>query len=72
MVFVLGGLVKSFLKVVKPSLICHYEGNNSVFSVKEYGYADTLEGHRHSLECAVGWGKAQTLLKFFCEHGLRY
>ena len=44
----------------------------TVVSVKEYGYADTLEGHRRCLECAVGWGEALTLLKFFCEHGLRY
>lgn len=44
----------------------------TVVNVKEYGYADTLEGHRRCLECAVGWGEALTLLKFFCEHGLGY
>lgn len=44
----------------------------TVVSIKEYGYADTLEGHRRCLECAVGWGEALTLLKFFCEHRLGY
>lgn len=44
----------------------------TIVSVKEYGYADTVEGHQRCLECAVGWGEALTLLKFFCEHGLRY
>jgi hypothetical protein len=46
--------------------------DGTVVSVKEYGYADTLEGHRRCLESAVGWGEALTLLKFFCEYGLRY
>jgi len=44
----------------------------TVVNVKEYGYADTLEGHSRCLECAAGWGEALTLLKFYCEHGLRY
>ncbi|MFX0124645.1 MAG: SRPBCC domain-containing protein [Candidatus Hodarchaeota archaeon] len=44
----------------------------TVVSVKEYGYADTLEGHRRCLECAVGWGETLTLLKFYCEYGLKY
>jgi uncharacterized protein YndB with AHSA1/START domain len=44
----------------------------TVVIVKEYGYADTPEGHRRCLECATGWGEALTLLKFYSEHGLRY
>jgi uncharacterized protein YndB with AHSA1/START domain len=44
----------------------------TVVSVKEYGYQDTPEGHRRCLECAVGWGEALTLLKFYVEHNIRY
>ena len=44
----------------------------TILSVKELGYQDTEEGHRRCLECAVGWGEALTLLKFYVEHGLRY
>ncbi|MFX0206756.1 MAG: hypothetical protein ACFFDT_12285 [Candidatus Hodarchaeota archaeon] len=44
----------------------------TVVCVKEYGYADTVEGHHRCLECATGWGEALTLLKFYSEHGLRY
>ena len=38
----------------------------------EQGYADTKEGRHRCLECAVGWGEALTLLKFFVEYGIRY
>jgi len=44
----------------------------TLVSVNEHGYQDTVEGHRRCLECAVGWGEALTLLKFYVEHGLRY
>ncbi len=44
----------------------------TVISLIEKGYADTEEGHHRCLECAVGWGEALTLLKFYVEHGLRY
>ncbi|MFX0015654.1 MAG: SRPBCC domain-containing protein [Promethearchaeota archaeon] len=44
----------------------------TVVNLKEYGYANTIEGHQRCLECAVGWGEALTLLKFYCEYGLRY
>ena len=44
----------------------------TIVTVKEHGYQDTTEGHRRCLECAVGWGEALTLLKFYVEHGLRY
>ncbi len=40
--------------------------------LKEYGYEDSAEGHRRLIECAIGWGEALTLLKFFCEHGVTY
>jgi uncharacterized protein YndB with AHSA1/START domain len=41
-------------------------------SVREFGYQNTKEGRRRCLECAVGWGEALTLLKFYVEHNLRY
>ncbi len=44
----------------------------TIVIVKEYGYQDTPEGHRRCLECAVGWGEALTLLKFYVEHNIRY
>ena len=50
----------------------HEVEEGTVVYIKEYGYADTLEGHRRCLECATGWGEALTLLKFYSEHGLKY
>ncbi|NHJ41410.1 MAG: SRPBCC domain-containing protein [Asgard group archaeon] len=44
--------------------------DGTIVSVRETGYQDTKEGHRRCLECAVGWGEAITLLKFFVEHGI--
>lgn len=47
-------------------------GSGTVVHLKEYGYPFTAEGLRAYRECAVGWGEALTLLKFWVEHGLRY
>jgi len=44
----------------------------TVVMVKETGYLDTKEGRRRCLECAVGWGEALTLLKFYIEYNIRY
>jgi uncharacterized protein YndB with AHSA1/START domain len=44
----------------------------TLVSVRETGYEDSKEGRRRCLECAVGWGEALTLVKFYVEHGLRY
>ncbi len=44
----------------------------TLVSLKEHGYEDSKEGHRRCLECAVGWGEALTLLKFYVEHGITY
>jgi len=40
--------------------------------LREHGYHDTDSGLRAMLECAVGWGEALTLLKFYVEKGLVY
>ena len=44
----------------------------TLVKVTENGYANTADGHRRSLECAVGWGEALTLLKFHVEYGIHY
>ncbi|WP_455142350.1 SRPBCC family protein [Candidatus Hodarchaeum mangrovi] len=44
----------------------------TIVMLKETGYQDTKEGRRRCLECAVGWGEALTLLKFFVEYNIRY
>ena len=44
----------------------------TVVSIREIGYENSEEGRRRCLECAVGWGEALTLLKFYVEYGLRY
>jgi uncharacterized protein YndB with AHSA1/START domain len=44
----------------------------TILSVREYGYENSVEGRRRCLECAVGWGEALTLIKFFVEHNIRY
>ncbi len=44
--------------------------DGTVVRLKEYGYEDSEEGHRRLIECAVGWGEALTLLKFYVEHGI--
>ena len=46
--------------------------DGTLVSLKEYGYEDSKEGHRRLLECAVGWGEALTLLKFYVEHDITY
>lgn len=46
--------------------------DGTLVSLKEYGYEDSKKGHRRLLECAVGWGEALTLLKFYVEHGITY
>jgi uncharacterized protein YndB with AHSA1/START domain len=44
----------------------------TILEITEVGYTNTLEGRRHMLECACGWGEAATLLKFWLEHGVVY
>ena len=46
--------------------------DGTLLRLKEYGYEDSKKGHRRLLECAVGWGEALTLLKFYVEHGITY
>lgn len=47
-------------------------GRGTVVHLTDRGYPLTPAGLRAYNECAVGWGEALTLLKFFVEHGLRY
>ena len=46
--------------------------DGTLLSLKEYGYEDSKEGYRRLLDCAVGWGEALTLLKFYVEYGITY
>jgi uncharacterized protein YndB with AHSA1/START domain len=55
---------------VEMHFLEHEEG--TVVKLRESGYEDSEEGHRRFEDCAVGWGQALTLLKFYCEHGLTY
>lgn len=47
-------------------------GDGTVVRLLESGYHDTPSGRTACLDCAVGWGEALTLLKFYVEHGFRY
>ena len=44
----------------------------TIIRLKESGYHDTPRGKGALMACAVGWGEALTLLKYYVEHGLRY
>jgi len=44
----------------------------TVVRLKESGYQNTPSGRQALANCAVGWGEALTLLKFYVEHGLQY
>ncbi len=44
----------------------------TIVRLREYGYNDSESSSRAMLNCAVGWGEALTLLKFYLEHGIHY
>jgi uncharacterized protein YndB with AHSA1/START domain len=46
--------------------------NKTQITVIETGYLLTDEGMWQLLDCAIGWGEAITLMKFYLEHGIRY
>jgi uncharacterized protein YndB with AHSA1/START domain len=46
--------------------------DGTIISLREYGYADTPSARLAMLNCAVGWGEALTLLKFYLEYGVNY
>lgn len=48
----------------------HHGG--TLVTVTETGYPDTPDGRWQIMDCAVGWGEALTLMKFWLEHGVRY
>jgi uncharacterized protein YndB with AHSA1/START domain len=47
-------------------------GPGTVVTLRESGYANTEEDAEACVGCAVGWGEALTLLKFFLEYGVTY
>ncbi len=44
----------------------------TLIKLSESGYTSDKKGVETCLGCAVGWGEALTLLKFYLEHGLTY
>lgn len=50
----------------------HPSVDGTIISLREYGYADTPGAHKAMLDCAVGWGEALTLMKFYLEYGVHY
>lgn len=46
--------------------------NKTKITVTETGYLPTDKGIWQLLDCAIGWGEAITLMKFYLEHGIRY
>jgi uncharacterized protein YndB with AHSA1/START domain len=46
--------------------------DGTIVSLREYGYADTPSARLAMVNCAVGWGEALTLLKFYLELGAHY
>ncbi|MFD0587319.1 SRPBCC domain-containing protein [Paenibacillus sp. GCM10027627] len=47
-------------------------GEGTLVSVEESGYKGTAADLKAFADCAVGWGEALTLLKFYLEHGVTY
>jgi uncharacterized protein YndB with AHSA1/START domain len=47
-------------------------GPGTIVRLRETGYSTTDEDVEACIGCAVGWGEALTLLKFFLEHGATY
>ena len=44
----------------------------TIVSLREHGYSYTESSRTTMINCAVGWGEALTLLKFYLEHGVHY
>ena len=55
---------------IEMDFLKHKDG--TLVKLRESGYENSDEGHKRFEDCAVGWGQALTLLKFYCEHGLTY
>lgn len=47
-------------------------GKGTQLSVVETGYSPSHKDIEALIGCAVGWGEALTLLKFYLEHGITY
>jgi uncharacterized protein YndB with AHSA1/START domain len=47
-------------------------GPGTLVKLTESGYSASERDARAHVGCAVGWGEALTLLKFYLEHGLTY
>lgn len=46
--------------------------DGTIVSLREYGFADTPSACIALINCAIGWGEALTLLKFYIEYGVHY
>jgi uncharacterized protein YndB with AHSA1/START domain len=47
-------------------------GEGTLVSIVESGYQRSEQDLKAFGDCAVGWGEALTLLKFYLEHGITY
>ena len=47
-------------------------GEGTLVSLMESGYKQTDTDLKAYADCAVGWGEALTLLKYYLEHGVTY
>jgi uncharacterized protein YndB with AHSA1/START domain len=47
-------------------------GPGTLITLTETGYGSNVEDINTALACAVGWGEALTLLKFYLEHATTY
>ena len=47
-------------------------GSGTLVKLTESGYSASERDAKAHVGCAVGWGEALTLLKFYLEHGLIY
>lgn len=56
--------------LVTIELFPHDEG--TLVELVESGIPDDEEGWTRFVSCAVGWGEALTLMKFWVEHGVTY
>ncbi|GIN87345.1 hypothetical protein J6TS2_37310 [Heyndrickxia sporothermodurans] len=44
--------------------------NGTLVTLKEKGYSRSEDDLATCVRCAVGWGEAMTLLKFYLEYGI--
>lgn len=54
------------------AITLHKHGSGTFLKLVESGYSSSNNDVTAIMSCAIGWGEALTLLKFYLEHGVTY